>query len=298
MGNRGQFRAALRWCAVAAGREGLEIRTAMSAALDRGAIGIRLSPAARDLSPPAKTCHDLPRCVSFSGDAWRSARLRKNEVRKGFVPISRMDQKLWHIDESKRAEIRSVSSDLFLENGVEGIQGPVTACHISVQNWRREEPAHKKGSLRSLFPKPCRGDLGRDAAPRPTLWRAAAGLGGTFRKLFPRRCPGQQSTAPLVLRRKNCGRRFGGVGGLLRTAPNGGPLDSIKATDWQRKPTGRRHLTTTDDRIGASKRKQAAMFYGAGDGRHFKEILLKKIIRRDLRRLVVGRCLAQSIPAS
>ncbi len=257
MGNRGQLKEDRRWCAVAAGREGLEIRTAMSAALDRGAIGIRLSPAARDLSPPAKTCHDLPRCVSFSGDAWRSARLRKNQARKGRVPMSRMDQKLWRIDDSMRPEIRSVSSDLFLENGVEGIQETVTACHIETGDWR--------------------------SVP----WPAPSRLDGSFRHLFPGRCPGLSSTAPLmlmsvVLKSETCGRCFGGVadprrtegevGDLLRTEPNRGPFHSIKATDWQRKPTGRRHLTTTDDRIGASGRKLAAMFYGAGDGRHFKEI--------------------------
>ncbi len=262
MGNRGQFRAALRWCAVAAGREGLEIRTAMSAALDRGAIGIRLSPAARDLSPPAKTCHDLPRCVSFSGDAWRSARLRKNEVRKGFVPISRMDQKLWHIDESKRAEIRSVSSDLLPEIGAEGIQRPVTACHIESGDWR--------------------------SVP----WPAPSGLDGSFRDLFPGRCPGLSSTAPLVLKTvvlktvvlktvvlksETCGRCFGGVadprrtegevGDLLRTESNRGPFHSIKATDWQRKPTGRRHWTTTDDRIQGLRLGPAARIGWTGNGR-------------------------------
>ena len=47
------------WGAVSCGQ------TAAFAELGRRAIDNRLSPAATDLPPSAKTCHDLPRPVSF-----------------------------------------------------------------------------------------------------------------------------------------------------------------------------------------------------------------------------------------
>ena len=408
MGNRAQIINVSGSCSIVGCGEALEIRTAMSAGSSRETMADPMPPVVRTLSPPAKTCHHLPRCVIFSCDAWRSALRRKNEARKGCIPMSRTRPELWRIDDSMRTEMRSISSDLLLENGLEGLQSPVTACHIATGDWRSvpwRAPSGLDGSFRHLFPgrcpglsstaplvlkrvvlkrktcgrrfsevrdlrrtdggvrtphrargrveraarrtedritdrtavyplrtetsaeqphgffrpegalyrspgqrpgfcdtipfpKPCRGALGLGATFRPQLRGTISGLDGSFRNLFSRRCPGQLSTAPLVLMRKTCGRRFGGVGDPRRTAPNGRPLDSIKATDWQRKPTGRRHLATTDDRIVASVRKLAAMFYGAGDGRPFKEILLKKISGRDLRRLVGRRCSAQLIPAS
>ena len=123
-------------CSIVACGEALEIRTAISAELGQGTMTDLMPPVVRALSPTVTVCQNLPRGVSFSRDAWRSTFRRKNKAWRACVPMSRSSQKLWYIDDSMRPETRSVSSDLFLENGAEGIQKPVTACHTETGDWR------------------------------------------------------------------------------------------------------------------------------------------------------------------
>lgn len=81
---------------------------------------------------------------------------------------------LWRSDDSKRAELRSVASDLFLENEGEGPARPVTVCHITMQASRTKHPLrgagnkwgwHRSGTQRS-WSKGCSGKRG-DEEPRP-----------------------------------------------------------------------------------------------------------------------------------
>lgn len=53
---------------------------------------------------------------------------------------------LWRSDHSKRAELRSVASDLFLENEGEGPARPVTVCHITMQASRTKHPLREAGN--------------------------------------------------------------------------------------------------------------------------------------------------------
>ncbi len=126
--------------------EALDMRTTMPAGLRWGAIADRLSPAARDLSPTVTVCHNLPWCVSFSSDLWRSAFRRNNEVLRGCHSISLTELQLYRSEFSKRTETRSVASDLFLENEVEGRPRTVTVCHIKLMASRTKNTSQQAGN--------------------------------------------------------------------------------------------------------------------------------------------------------
>ncbi len=165
--------------------EVLVVRTVASAGL-RGAVGNRLSPIVKALSPSAKTCHHLPRAASFSRRVWRETFRRNCDLFKGRVSKFLADNMLGWIDILNQAGMRSVSRDLLLENEGEGIRGPVTVCHINFEAWRTKDVARDGSSssmipslalragvrdfmfTRGLFntsPKRERGDLGREVRP-------------------------------------------------------------------------------------------------------------------------------------
>ena len=114
--------------------ETVELRAAIPAGM-REAIANRLSPAAKALSPSAKTCHHLPRRVNFSSDIWRSTFRRDNDVLRGRHSMSWTGFELCHIEFSKWAESRSDTSDLHLQIGVVGDPQPVTVCHNNQKAW-------------------------------------------------------------------------------------------------------------------------------------------------------------------
>lgn len=108
----------------------MSIWAALSGGLPWGIIFDSLPLAARNLPPTAVTCQFLPRCDSDSSCAARRSAFQKNGAWTGGQPMSLVGLKLWHSVISMQIEKRSIASDLFMKNDVEGLEYPATACHI------------------------------------------------------------------------------------------------------------------------------------------------------------------------
>ena len=192
----------MAWCEV------LGVRTAMRTELRRTATANRMSHTARTLSPSAKTCQDLPRCVSFSSAARQTVSCRNNEVHRERDSMSLIGFKLRRIGGPERTHPRSVASDLFLENQLESPSRSVTVCHIETgagggtgRHPRRSMPGWKMG-LKSRLAV---GKLGGRRRPAPN--RA---LGDNF-------AAGAHGTGTFGdSRRQNLSLRTGPVSGVLQ----------------------------------------------------------------------------------
>ncbi len=88
---------------------------------------------AKGLPLSAKTCHHLPRAASSWGGPWRSMGRRLSSVFNGCVGIVLMGLMLWHGGSWKGTGMRSVASDLLLENEGRGQLSTVTVCHIEAE---------------------------------------------------------------------------------------------------------------------------------------------------------------------
>ena len=107
---------------------------------------------AKGLPLSAKTCHHLPRAATFWGGPSRSRGPLLSSVFNGCVGIVLRGLKLWHIDVAQRTELRSVASDLLLENEGQGHPRPVTVCHIEAEGRGTQSFAPVAGPSSSLIP--------------------------------------------------------------------------------------------------------------------------------------------------
>ena len=107
---------------------------------------------AKGLPLSAKTCHHLPRPASFWSGPWRSRGPLRSSVFNRCVGIVLMGLMLWHGGSWRGTEMRSVASDLLLENEGQGYPRPVTVCHINPEAWRRKPFPREAGPLSSPIP--------------------------------------------------------------------------------------------------------------------------------------------------
>ncbi len=151
------------------------VRSGASAEL-WGAVGSGLSPTvrtlpktARRLPTPATVCHELPRTASFSRRVRRSAFRGNWDLVTGHVAMFMAGLVLGRIDSLKPPETRSVSSDPWLENEVEGTRSPVTVCHINFGGGcarvrKKRRPVGRRGRAGSET-----NGVERRSGPRETL---------------------------------------------------------------------------------------------------------------------------------
>ena len=107
---------------------------------------------AKGLPLSAKTCHHLPRPASFWSGPWRSRGPLRSSVFNRCVGIVLMGLMLGHGGSWKGTGMRSVASDLLLENVGRGNPRPVTVCHINPAAWRRKPFPREAGPLSSPTP--------------------------------------------------------------------------------------------------------------------------------------------------
>lgn len=157
--------------------------------------------------------------------------------------MSLMGLKLWHIDVPQGTEMRSVASDLFVENEVEHPSRPVTVCHIETGAGDEGCGAPLHDSVMAFVTNSQGVALG---CARAHLW---CSLGRDLRSGFrrgrtpaPKRALGDSfaAGAPRTAtfgdsRRQNLGLPTEARGGVLRgRQPRAVPGDLPKATTGER----------------------------------------------------------------
>ena len=159
-------------CVMVAWDQGLGVKPAASTGLRRGSGFKRLPPAARDLSPAATTCHDLPRGDIFTSNDWRLMSGRKNDAMNACDSMSLADIRLGQID---RTAMRSGASDRFPENEVEALVGTVTVCQIESGGPRCEHLRGEAGNEGiEMEGETCGPELRRGPRPAPNRARKPA----------------------------------------------------------------------------------------------------------------------------
>ena len=219
------------------------VRTAALAGLRAAAIFNRLPPTVRTLSPTAIICHFLPRTDRCLSPARMSECRGKNQVCRVRDSMSRTGLKLWPVDFPMGAGWRSLARDLFLENEVEGLRGPVTVCHVNSGDSRRGDSSRETDGD-GVEEETCGRRFRRGRRPAPN--------------------GGEDGRRPAL--NKETSRLF----------------DGSKTTSWRQEPIERRHWAAAGDRIWGFKGGLAAMVRQVGRGECFNVIHRKINLSGDL----------------